>query len=128
MINGETKHCGSYENISFEQLGEIMLPNAVDCLRVRAADTSYQMLWKSKHGGAYFRVKKTSWRAANSKGRGEKLQKLRGKDVQGWTCEIAEFIDSWVAYAPAQLQGPISDWVWKEKQMPPIQEEMTPTE
>jgi len=36
IINDEAKQCGMYANISFEQLGEITMPKAVDCLRARS--------------------------------------------------------------------------------------------
>jgi hypothetical protein len=44
MINREVAPCGLYANISFEQLGEIMLPKVEDCLGGNIAATSYQML------------------------------------------------------------------------------------
>ena len=34
IINDEAKQCGMYANISFEQLGEITMPKAVDCLSI----------------------------------------------------------------------------------------------
>lgn len=124
MTNIGTTHCGLYANISFEQLGEIVLPNATNFLCRNAAATSYQMLWKSNHGSAYFRVEETSRRRTDRKGRIGKSQEMQGKKVQtsGVTREIAEFIGTLVANAPVQLQGSISDWIKKEKQMPALTE------
>jgi hypothetical protein len=56
MINGEAKQHAKYRNISFEQLDEITITKAVDCLHRNIAATSYQTLWKSKHGSAYLQV------------------------------------------------------------------------
>jgi hypothetical protein len=50
-----------YANISYEQLGEIILPHAVDRLRENVTATSYKVLWRSKHGRAYLHAEKTSW-------------------------------------------------------------------
>lgn len=118
MINGETAKCGLHPNISFEQLGKIMLPKAVHYLRGNAAASSYQMLWKSKHGGAYIRIEETSRRATNRKSRGGKWQKWQDNKVLGWTTGIGEFMGSWVTHASIQLQDPIADWVQTQKQVP----------
>jgi hypothetical protein len=80
MINGVAAPAqpGFYANISFEQLGEIMLTKAVDCLRGNATATTSQMLWKSKHGRAYIQVEKTSFRVASTcKDTGGRRQKQR---------------------------------------------------
>jgi hypothetical protein len=53
IINDEAKQCGMYANISIEQLGEITMPKAIDCLSGNVEATTYQMLSKSKHGSAY---------------------------------------------------------------------------
>jgi hypothetical protein len=42
---------GMYANISFEELDEILLPKAIDCLR-QGQNGVYQMVWRSAHGGA----------------------------------------------------------------------------
>jgi len=108
-----------YANISFEQLGEITMPKAVDCLSRNVEATSYQMSCKSKHGSAHLRVEKTSWRATTRKDKVGKCCKQRqDKKVpaQGWTGANSEFIiSSWVAHMPAQLQGSIVDY-WIHKQ------------
>ena len=108
-----------YPNISFEQLGEIMMPKAVDCLRRNVAATLYQMLWKSNHGSAFIRVEKTSWRESTRKDKVGKCCKQRREkkvSVQGWTSGYNEFIGSWIEHAPALLQGSVVDyWFQKEK-------------
>lgn len=121
MINRQVAPRGMYANISFEQLGEIMLPKAEDCLVGDVAATSYHMLWKSKHGNAYLQAEKTSWPPITSgrKDRGGKNHKqFRSKKVKAWTSETNEFMSSWILHAPAQLQASIMDWVQKEKQSP----------
>jgi hypothetical protein len=125
IINDEAKQHGMYPNISFEQLGEITRPKAVDCLRRKVAATLYQMLWKSKHGSAYFRVEKTSCRATTRTDKVGKCRKQRRDKkvpVQGWTSGNYEFIVSWIAHAPARLQGSVIDyWIRKEKRsVPPL--------
>ncbi|CAD6253325.1 unnamed protein product [Miscanthus lutarioriparius] len=62
--------------------GDIMIPKAVDCLRGSLAATSYQMLWKSKHGSAYLQVEKISWGLTIRKGMGGKRPKRQqGKKI-----------------------------------------------
>ncbi|CAD6253335.1 unnamed protein product [Miscanthus lutarioriparius] len=69
-------------------LGEITMPKAVDCLSRNVEATSYQMSCKSKHGSAYLRVEKTSWRATTRKDKvGKRCKQRQDKKVpvQGWT-------------------------------------------
>jgi len=123
MINREVEPCGLYANISFEQLGDIMLPKAEDCLGGNVAATSYQMLWNSKHGSAYLQADKTAWPPIPSgrRDRGGKNQKQsRFKKVQRpWTSETSEFLSSWILHAPAQLQASFVDWI-ENKKRPPL--------
>ena len=97
------------------------MPKAVDCLSGNVEATSYQMLSKSKHGSAYLRVEKTSWRATNRKddkvGKRRKQRQDKKVPVQGWTAANSEFNGSWIAHTPAQLQGLIVDY-WIQKQKP----------
>jgi hypothetical protein len=82
IINDEAKQGGMYANISLEQLGEITMPKAVDCLSRNVEATSYQKLWKSKHGSAYLGVEKTSSTATTSKERvGKHPKQQRAKKV-----------------------------------------------
>jgi hypothetical protein len=120
IINDEAKQCGMYANISFEQLGEITMPKAVDCLSGNVEATSYQMLSKSKHGSAYLWVEKASCRATTKKdnkvGKRRKQRQDKKVPVQGWTSAHNEFISSWIAHIPSQLQGSVVDyWIQKEK-------------
>ncbi|CAD6256498.1 unnamed protein product [Miscanthus lutarioriparius] len=101
------------------QLGDIMIPKAVDCLRRDAAATSYQIMWKSKHGRAYLQFGKTTWRATAQEDRGRKHHKrLPGKKVLGWASANNEFICSWIRHAPVQLQSSVVDWIQKGRQLP----------
>jgi hypothetical protein len=120
MINGAAVKHGLYAKICFEQLGDFMIPKAVDCLHGSAAANSYQMLWKSKHGGAYLQVEKISW-GLTTTGRGlggNRPKQRQGKKVQGWASANKDFLSSWVAHTPAHLQGAVVDWVQKEKRFP----------
>jgi hypothetical protein len=86
IINDEAKQCGMYANISFEQLGEITMPKEVDCLSRNVEATSYQMLWKSKHGSAYLRVERK-----DRVGKRRKQRQDKKAPVQGWTAANNEF-------------------------------------
>jgi hypothetical protein len=121
MINGEAVQHGSFwANIScFEQLCKMMLPKAVDCLHGNVAATSYQMLWKSKHGGAFLRVEKIPWRLTTQKDMGGKRsERQQVKKVQGWASANNEFMNSWIAHAPAKFLGSAMDWIQTEKRLP----------
>ncbi|KAL6654892.1 hypothetical protein ACP70R_008357 [Stipagrostis hirtigluma subsp. patula] len=115
----EAAERSTYANVSFEQLGEIVVPKAVDRLCGDAGATSCQMLWKSRHGGAYLQVEKTTWRAAGQEDKGRKRRRRRGKELPRWARGITDFIgsSSLVVHAPTQLQGLISDWIEKERQV-----------
>uniref|UniRef100_A0A0D9WV08 WW domain-containing protein n=1 Tax=Leersia perrieri TaxID=77586 RepID=A0A0D9WV08_9ORYZ len=120
MINGDKQHC-LHTNIALEQLEEIMLPRAVDCFRENAKAALYQMLWKSKHGGAYLQVVKAtsniqSTRRTIRRARKAKVLQRHGHKSQHHTDAIADFPNLWVAHAPVQLQGSILDWIQKEKE------------
>ncbi|KAF8700136.1 hypothetical protein HU200_034502 [Digitaria exilis] len=95
-------------------LREIMLPKAVDCLRKDVAATSYQALWKSKHGRAYLQVEKTSWRSTAPINEGAR----QGKKIKAWKSGISEFISSWIVHTPAELQASAVDWMQKQRRSP----------
>ncbi|KAL5198436.1 hypothetical protein ABZP36_001948 [Zizania latifolia] len=59
VINGDEQRC-LHTNIALEQMEEIMLPKAADYFRQNAKAALYQMLWKSKHGGAYLQAVKAT--------------------------------------------------------------------
>ncbi|WVZ50763.1 LOW QUALITY PROTEIN: hypothetical protein U9M48_001988 [Paspalum notatum var. saurae] len=119
MINGEAR--GLYSNICFQELlDNILLRKAVHYLRGSAAAASYQMRWRSKHGHAYLQAEKASWRRATTrKVMGERRQKRSrpGKKVQAWTSGIDEFMSSWIAHEPAQLQALAVDWTQKQERL-----------
>jgi hypothetical protein len=87
MINREVTPRGLYANISFEELCEIMLPKAEDCLGRNVRATSYQMLWKSKHGSAYLHAEKTSWLSIPS-GWKNRWKKSETKSLQEGTAPM----------------------------------------
>jgi hypothetical protein len=119
IINGVAAQRGMYAKISFEQLTDIMIPKAVDCLRREVAATSYQILWKSKHGGSYLQVEKTSWRGTTQKVRRRKQpNRWPGKKVQGWASVNNEFICSWIRHASTQLKDSVVNWIQKERRLP----------
>ncbi|CAD6342865.1 unnamed protein product [Miscanthus lutarioriparius] len=119
IINGVAAQRGMYAKISFEQLTDIMIPKAVDCLRRDVEATSYQILWKSKHGGSYIQVEKTSRRGTTQKVRQRKQpNRWPGKKVQGWASVNNEFICSWIRHASTQLKDSVVDWIQKERRLP----------
>uniref|UniRef100_A0A0D9WV27 Uncharacterized protein n=1 Tax=Leersia perrieri TaxID=77586 RepID=A0A0D9WV27_9ORYZ len=58
VINGEEQPC-YHTNITLEQLDKVMLPKAIDSFNQNAEATAHQLLWKSKHGAAFFHLGKT---------------------------------------------------------------------
>jgi len=49
-------------------------------------------------------------------GKRRKQQQDKKVPVQGWTSAHNEFVSSWIAHMPAQLQGSVVDyWIQKEK-------------
>uniref|UniRef100_A0A0E0HW45 Uncharacterized protein n=1 Tax=Oryza nivara TaxID=4536 RepID=A0A0E0HW45_ORYNI len=119
MVNGVDQHC-LHTNIALEQMEGIMLPRAVDCFRQNAGTTVYQMVWKSKHGGAYLQAVKVSKNMLRQRTiRGAKKAKLLRRHDH-WTQSridaISDFFNLWAAHAPVQLQGSILDWTQKEKE------------
>uniref|UniRef100_A0A0E0E721 Disease resistance N-terminal domain-containing protein n=1 Tax=Oryza meridionalis TaxID=40149 RepID=A0A0E0E721_9ORYZ len=119
IVNGVDQHC-LHTNIALEQMEGIMLPRAVDCFRQNAGTTVYQMVWKSKHGGAYLQAVKVSKNMLRQRTiRGAKKAKLLRRHDH-WTQSridaISDFFNLWAAHAPVQLQGSILDWTQKEKE------------
>uniref|UniRef100_A0A0D3GLR8 Uncharacterized protein n=1 Tax=Oryza barthii TaxID=65489 RepID=A0A0D3GLR8_9ORYZ len=124
VINGNEQHC-LHTNIALQQMEQIMLPKAVDCFHQNAKARVYQMLWKSKHGGAYLEVVKATMNMTSTRRtiRGAKKAKLLRRMDQRtqrrtvMTCDfICDFLNLWAAHAPVQLQGSILDWIQKEKE------------
>lgn len=109
---------GLYANISFEELDEILLPKAIDCLR-QGQNGVYQMVWRSAHGGAYIQAEKFTPRRSSRKGRrGGQRRRLQRQDekVEMWSHVVTDFLGRWGAHAPARLQASISDWTRQEKE------------
>ncbi|CAL5077970.1 unnamed protein product [Urochloa decumbens] len=119
MVPGQEHH-GLYPNISFEQLEDIMLPKATDCFRQNAGAAEYQMLWRSKHGGAYIQVEEcTPKRIFGRNSRKGHRQERQNEKVEGWTNAVIDFLSSWVAHAPTDLQSSIVDWINVETELAP---------
>ncbi|KAF2921253.1 hypothetical protein DAI22_07g016800 [Oryza sativa Japonica Group] len=122
VINGNEQHC-LHTNVSLEQMEEIMLPRAVDCFRQNAKATAYQMLWKSKHGGAFLQAVKATvnmpcTRRTIRGARKAKMLRQHDHRTQSVTNEVADFLSLWAAVAPVQFQGSLLDWIRKEKKIP----------
>ncbi|CAO1939893.1 unnamed protein product [Urochloa humidicola] len=118
MVHGQEHH-GLYPNISFQELEEIMLPKAMDCFLQNTGATEYQMLWRSKHGGAYIQVEECTprrifWR---NRRKGQRQKRRQNEKVEGWTNAVTDFLSSWVAHAPTDLQSSIVDWINVETQL-----------
>ncbi|EER97896.2 hypothetical protein SORBI_3002G018800 [Sorghum bicolor] len=111
---------GLYANISFEELDEILLPKAIQCLR-RGQNGVYQMVWRSAHGGAYIQAEKYTPRRSSRKGsrRGGHRRRPQRQDdkVETWSHVVTDFLGRWAAHAPPRLQPSISDWTREEKEM-----------
>ncbi|XP_062208937.1 uncharacterized protein LOC133910619 [Phragmites australis] len=121
VMNGEEQH-GMHTNISLQQLDEIMVPKAIDCLYQKAEATAYQILWTSKHGHAYFQMKKTM-PLKNIRG-GQNKRSLMQRyhqdpKLERWTHVLTVFLNLWVARAPYRLRRSMVEWMQKanEKQL-----------
>ncbi|CAL5091716.1 unnamed protein product [Urochloa decumbens] len=115
----EQQRDGLYANISFEELDEILLPKAIDCLGKEAgAKAVYQMVWRSAHGGAYIQAEKFTPRRVLQKGR-RRGHRPQGQDekVETWSHVVTDFLGTWAPHAPQRLQGAIANWIRKEKEM-----------
>uniref|UniRef100_A0A0E0AFC3 Uncharacterized protein n=1 Tax=Oryza glumipatula TaxID=40148 RepID=A0A0E0AFC3_9ORYZ len=128
VINVNEQHC-LHTNIALQQMEQIMLPKAIDCFHQNAKARVYQMIWKSKHGGAYLEVVKATMNMTSTRRtiRGAKKAKLLRRMDQRTqrrtvvTCDfICDFLNLWAAHAPVQLQGSILDWIQKEKETDPV--------
>ncbi|TVU40682.1 hypothetical protein EJB05_14152, partial [Eragrostis curvula] len=107
-------------NISLQQLEEIVLPKAIDYFLQNAEASVYQILWKSKHGSAYFQVMNTSMKNNQSRRRmirGARKGKLRieNQNLERQTHVAPHYFDLMVAHAPVRMQGSIMDWIQKER-------------
>jgi len=119
------QHC-LHTNIPLEQLGDIMLPKAIDYFHQNAEMMVYQMLWKSKHGYALIQVEKpfvstrrSSMRTQRTIGGATKRKLLQGHDEELIRNRIraCHILDLWVTHAPVQLQMSMMNWKKKEKEI-----------
>uniref|UniRef100_A0A0E0AFB9 Uncharacterized protein n=1 Tax=Oryza glumipatula TaxID=40148 RepID=A0A0E0AFB9_9ORYZ len=121
VINGNEQHC-LHTNVPLEQMEEIMLPRAVDCFRQNAKATAYQMLWKSKHGGAFLQAVKATMNMRSTRrtirgARKTKMLRRHDRRTHNHRHEVADFLSLWAVHAPVRLQGSLLDWIRKEKKM-----------
>uniref|UniRef100_A0A0D9WV11 Uncharacterized protein n=1 Tax=Leersia perrieri TaxID=77586 RepID=A0A0D9WV11_9ORYZ len=118
VINGDEQHL-LHTNIPLEQMEEMMLPRAVDCFHQNAKATAYQMLWKSKHGGAYLHAVKATMNMPSTRrtirgARKPKMLQQHDHRTQRHTNGVADFLKA--AHAPVQLHGSYLGWIQKEKE------------
>ncbi|KAK8458301.1 hypothetical protein SEVIR_3G351500v4 [Setaria viridis] len=122
VING-TEQSGVRTNVSLEELDELMLPKAIDCLHRKADTTAYQIFWKSKHGTAFLLVEKTCLtkmppRCISSVGdRRWAIQRRRDPKLERWIRLIKDFLNLWVPHAPPRLQRSFIEWIQKANEM-----------
>uniref|UniRef100_A0A0D3GLS8 Uncharacterized protein n=2 Tax=Oryza barthii TaxID=65489 RepID=A0A0D3GLS8_9ORYZ len=121
VINGNEQHC-FHTNVPLEQMEEIMLPRAVDCFRQNAKATAYQMLWKSKHGGAFLQAVKATMNMRSTRrtirgARKAKMLRRHDRRTHNHRHEVADFLSLWAVHAPVRLQGSLLDWIRKEKKV-----------
>uniref|UniRef100_A0A0D9WV15 Rx N-terminal domain-containing protein n=1 Tax=Leersia perrieri TaxID=77586 RepID=A0A0D9WV15_9ORYZ len=119
VINANEQHC-LHTNIGLQKMKEIMLPKAVDCFHQNEKARVYQMLWKSKHGGAYLEVAKATMnitRTRRTTHGAKKAKLLRQKDhrTQSRTDFMCDFLNLWAGHAPVKLKGSIHGWIQKQK-------------
>ena len=115
-----------HTNITLQQLGDIMLPEAIDYCCNNAEATVYQMVWKSKHGDERTKVERpsmrtlrTSLRTRRTIGEPTKRKLFQGQAHEVWsqTHMIGHLLDLWSTHAPIQLQRPVMDWMQKEREI-----------
>jgi len=109
-----------------QQLGDIMLLEAIDYCCNNAEATVYQMVWKSKHGDARTKVERPSMRTLRTSlrtwrtiGEPTKRKLFQGQEHEVWsrTHMISHLLDLWSTHAPIQLQRPVKDWMQKEREI-----------
>jgi len=74
-----------HSDITLEQLGEIMLPKAIDYFHQNVEAMVYQMIWKSKYGFAYIQVEKPCMSTRRSSTRTRRT--FRGGLLKGSYCK-----------------------------------------
>ena len=120
-ISGEGQHCLNTD-IALEQVGDIMLPNAINYFHHNTEATVYQMLWKSRHSIAYIQVERENLKSPGSQrtiGGGTKRKRLQqqDQDMESQTHVVSQFYYLWIPHAPIHLQGSIVNWFKKQKEI-----------
>jgi hypothetical protein len=123
VINGDEQLC-LYTNITLQQVEEIILPKATDYFHQNAEASVYQILWKSKHATAYIQVETASIKNQSRQRtvQGDRKRKLsqRGEQMlENHSHVIPHFLDLWVGHAPIWMQGSITNWIQKKKELMP---------
>jgi len=124
FIDGKQQHV-MHKDMSLEQLDEIMLPKAIDCLNRKPEASLYQLSWKSKHETAYLRLEKTGMVKMTrdiigddpSRDRRVMIQRRQDPKLEAWLHVFTDFLKPWVALAPQRLQGPVLEWIKKANEM-----------
>jgi hypothetical protein len=124
FIDGKQQYV-MHKDMSLEQLDEIMLPKAIDCLNRKPEASLYQLSWKSKHETAYLRLEKTGMVKMTrddigddpSRDRGAMIQRRQDPKLEAWLEVFTDFLKPWVALAPERLQGPVLEWIKKADEM-----------
>ncbi|CAL5077154.1 unnamed protein product [Urochloa decumbens] len=106
------EHC-LHEDVTLEQLEEIMLPKALDYFHQNTEATIYKMIWKSKHSSALIQVEKSSISTHKTFGGARKRKLLQGQDEE-FTSEkrvISHMVDLWRAHVPIHLIRLLKNWL-----------------
>lgn len=131
VVNGgQGRHTGKHRGVSWEEMDRFLLPKAMEYLRGDVEATTYQLFWESGHGTLQLSVEKVGTRVpSRSRARGSRSMSRTGgmrntmvgiqRQVEApklgrWKerKQIAvDLLKSWAAFAPDQLQGPITTWI-----------------
>ncbi|KAF8698843.1 hypothetical protein HU200_035103 [Digitaria exilis] len=113
-----------HKNISLEQLDEIMLPKAIDCLYKKAEAMLYQLFWKSNHETAYLLLEKKGVEKMprgiiDDDLRDRIIQRRKDPKLERWLQVFTDFLKTWVALplAPDSVHGQILEWIKKSDEM-----------
>lgn len=125
VINGQEKHGSEHTGISRQQMDELLLPKAIQYLRGNIEATTYQLLWKSRHGTLQLSVEKIgtkvqskaggrTMRRAGGRRNAMALQQQQEAKLGRWKQRkrvTVDLLKSWAAFAPDKLQGSIKAWI-----------------
>jgi hypothetical protein len=124
FIAGKQQHV-MHKDMSLEQLDNILLPKAIDCLSRKPEASLYQLSWKSKRETAYLRLEKTGMVKMTRDDIGDDpsrdtramIQRRQDPKLEAWLEVFTDFLKPWVALAPQRLQGPVLEWIKKADEM-----------